>query len=931
VTDRGAHFFRCDLQVHTPRDANWTGDRPIDDEGRLLWAESLVAGCRRKGLHAIAITDHHDFTMFPFVREAAESENDPGGQPFPPAQRLVVFPGLELTLSVPCQALLLLDAEFPVDRLDGVLARLAIQKVDPAEPKLPSVQPIEMALLSELYAELDKEPWLRHRYIVYPNVTDSGYQTLLRSKMSHKYREMPCVGGYLDGTVEKKVGDGNRRILGGLNADYGNKRLALIQTSDSRNQSFVDLGRHSTWIKWSVPTAEALRQACLAQESRISQVQAALPTIWVSRISVENSKFLGPIDLEFNHEFSAIIGGRGTGKSTLLDYLRWALCDLPTSTDDEMGDPAVRQRRLISMTLVPTDSTVEVHFSINEIPHIVRRNATTGGVSLKVGDADFVKAREAEVRELLPIQAYSQKQLSSVSVRMDELTRFVTSPIRRALTSIDQQIEESAGRIRENYATLQRTRQLEKTIRRLELSERSLSGQAENLRASLSDISDDDRQVLAQKPRYDTAQGGAESWQSALDQAVALADGAVEELTDTIENLMPIGEAPAPLREPLAALRERTAVLLAELRDAISNGAQLIRDGVGAGSEHERSAEAVAGIVQAFQESYEDVKERSTEHAAKLAELGEIEKQHRDVVASLRTQREELRGLGQPFENHARMMREFFQLMDGRSRRVAAQCESLSRDSGGLVRATLQRGQGLEAVSEQFRASVAGSNIRGARIDEFFSRLSAEASPLDSWEAAVTEMERLTLLEEDASITSEQFPILARLGFGPADLKRVASRLTGDNWLALALTAVTDHPKFEYQTKEDQYIDFAAASAGQQATALLRILLAQPGPPLIIDQPEDDLDSEVVVDVVEQIWDAKRHRQLIFASHNANLVVNGDAELVVHCDYRVRGEQSRGEIKGQGAIDVPEIREAITRVMEGGEKAFKLRANKYGF
>jgi type III restriction enzyme len=45
----------------------------------------------------------------------------------------------------------------------------------------------------------------------------------------------------------------------------------------------------------------------------------------------------------------------------------------------------------------------------------------------------------------------------------------------------------------------------------------------------------------------------------------------------------------------------------------------------------------------------------------------------------------------------------------------------------------------------------------------------------------------------------------------------------------------------------------------------------------------------------------------------------------------VRGEQSRGEVKHQGAIDVPEIREAITRVMEGGERAFKLRANKYGF
>jgi chromosome segregation protein len=82
---------------------------------------------------------------------------------------------------------------------------------------------------------------------------------------------------------------------------------------------------------------------------------------------------------------------------------------------------------------------------------------------------------------------------------------------------------------------------------------------------------------------------------------------------------------------------------------------------------------------------------------------------------------------------------------------------------------------------------------------------------------------------------------------------------------------------------------------------------------------------------VEHLWKAKTRRQIIFASHNANLVVNGDAELVVWCDYRKAGDQSLGKIAGEGAIDVPDIREAIKRVMEGGEAAFKLRKEKYGF
>jgi len=75
----------------------------------------------------------------------------------------------------------------------------------------------------------------------------------------------------------------------------------------------------------------------------------------------------------------------------------------------------------------------------------------------------------------------------------------------------------------------------------------------------------------------------------------------------------------------------------------------------------------------------------------------------------------------------------------------------------------------------------------------------------------------------------------------------------------------------------------------------------------------------------------KQRRQIIFASHNANLVVNGDAELVAWCGYRAMGDQSRGVIAGTGAIDMPDVREAIKKIMEGGEAAFRLRREKYGF
>ena len=76
-------------------------------------------------------------------------------------------------------------------------------------------------------------------------------------------------------------------------------------------------------VKSAWPTAEALRQACLARHSRISHTQPRLPSIRLTRIEVSNSKFLGPVTLDLNPQYNAVIGGRGTGKSTILEYIRW--------------------------------------------------------------------------------------------------------------------------------------------------------------------------------------------------------------------------------------------------------------------------------------------------------------------------------------------------------------------------------------------------------------------------------------------------------------------------------------------------------------------------------------------------------------------------------------------------------------------------------
>ena len=96
MRDKGAHFRRCDFQIHTPRDNQWKGDRPALGD-RFAYAQAFVTACRDAGIGAVAITDHHDFAYVPHIRRAAAEETGKDGQPLDPEDRLVVFPGLELT------------------------------------------------------------------------------------------------------------------------------------------------------------------------------------------------------------------------------------------------------------------------------------------------------------------------------------------------------------------------------------------------------------------------------------------------------------------------------------------------------------------------------------------------------------------------------------------------------------------------------------------------------------------------------------------------------------------------------------------------------------------------------------------------------------------------------------------------------------------
>lgn len=316
-----------------------------------------------------------------------------------------------------------------------------------------------------------------------------------------------------------------------------------------------------------------------------------------------------------------------------------------------------------------------------------------------------------------------------------------------------------------------------------------------------------------------------------------------------------------------------------------------------------------------------------------MEQLQDIENRlstHRRETARLR---EELQGLGAAEENYQGERTAWHDLTTQRDGLVDKQCQRLTESSDRAIRARVQRFADASDFLKRLRDALTGAGVRGEKYERLAESITDAKDPKQHLETLLEQLELLAEHDADRDGLDQlpETPALGAVGLTTGDLQRIARRLTTDDWLSVSLTPIKSIPAFEFRSREGEYIPFNNASAGQQATALLKTLLNQPGSPLIIDQPEEDLDNPVVLEIVQQVWRAKAGRQLIFASHNANLVVNGDAELVAWCDYRTAGDQSGGKIAGEGAIDIPAVRDAIKSIMEGGEAAFSLRKEKYGF
>jgi len=118
----------------------------------------------------------------------------------------------------------------------------------------------------------------------------------------------------------------------------------------------------------------------------------------------------------------------------------------------------------------------------------------------------------------------------------------------------------------------------------------------------------------------------------------------------------------------------------------------------------------------------------------------------------------------------------------------------------------------------------------------------------------------------------------------------------------------------------ENYREVGKLSTGQQCMAILHLLLLDNPDPLVIDQPEDNLDNAFIADhIVNELRTSKTKRQFVFATHNANIPVFGDAEWI----GVLNEEEGRSKLRVSGSIDAPDVKEFAANILEGGQRGLQ--------
>ena len=512
-----ATWRKCDFQVHTPRDPNWEGPRPIglDDidpetdketyiqeveKSRTQWAKKFVSHCMDIGLQAVALTDHHEMVMVPYVRKEIEvhKNNDPKFD-------FWLFPGMELTTSGGKQCLIIFDSDLPVEWFSQVRGKLGIvyADLDESKYKASSVTQLDSSY-PDIAQELDSLEGLQGKYIILPNVSQGNQHTVLIKGAHAEFKRMPYVGGYLDTSQTiGTLGPKNRRRLSGKDKKWSTRYIYPIPTSDNRSADFKSLGKNDTWIKLAEPTAESIRQAFLGYQSRLRIEPPLISSFVVRSIEIENSKILGSLSLNLSPEFNSIIGGRGSGKSTFLEYIAFGLGRSCYDTPRDRHSGADRMVELIEDTIVSCNGSVTLNVMQDNAEFQISRSADKSyqpQVIFPDGASQLVESKI--LRNMFPAVVYCQGELAELGKNagdetpFSDLLRFVNLEYKTENDQLETNIDNAKNKIKETISLGVRKWKIESEIRRLRTTRNSYKQRTDAQRENLPKLSEDDEKII---------------------------------------------------------------------------------------------------------------------------------------------------------------------------------------------------------------------------------------------------------------------------------------------------------------------------------------------------------------------------------------------------------------------------------------------------
>lgn len=920
----GSRWWKFDFHTHTPAST----DTPWAKQNLALSAEDWLLKYMAAGIDCVAVTDHNSGAWIDKLKSAydrmkrlTEDGNPPHG-----FRELTLFPGVEISVNGGFHLLAIFDPSATTRTITDLLAAVRYQATDGDSDGVTRESPVHVvqAVLDAggipIPAHSDQDKGLLR---VNPGTQECVLDAnTVRQVMGEE--DLLAIE-WVDGTlpppacVQKEV-EGLARILG----------------SDCHSfQGNAVPGSGYTWVKMASPTLEGLRLALLdgngvsvrrSDEGKFEPFQT--PAHFVTGIEIESARFMGngtPEHLFFSPYYNALIGGRGTGKSTIVHAIRLAY-----RRDEELrrlGEKTEPNRQFASFTepvrgrdgngALRDNTEIRIEVMRDGALHRLRwrRDGQGTVVEERTEDGKWrASASQAVTAERFPVRLFSQGQIAAMAGEsrqalidvIDEAAE--VGDLHRGFGEAKRTYFSQRARLRELDGRLEGRPELERKLADLnrKLETLTQSHHAEVLKAH--------QQGLRQRREVDTT----------LEQ-LQTTPGRIESLAqDLLLDDWPEGTFDPVNDQDAIAWKAEAERVLGEAREALAKAAQALAEKVQTLSADPRLAQWQQRVAQA-QADYQRLQ-------ATLAEQGVTDPQ---AFGRLMQERQQLEG----------QLKQLDQLQQDR--------EQLESENRALWERALSTRKVITDTRQRFVTDTLGTNrfVQMEVVGFGFEARSIERSLRELLECQDDRFETDILRVEDGEPAGGlAFDLaVARDNDREVALEQAKQRLIDRdsafggrfrNYLERKVERAEfadhircwfpeDDLRIEYSRKGDgsDWSPITQGSQGQRSAALLAFLLAFGDEPLVLDQPEDDLDNHLIYElIVRQIRENKLRRQLIIVTHNPNVVVNGDAEMVHAFDFR--GGQCR--VAEHGALQEKSVREEVCRVMEGGREAFSRRWARLG-